>query len=101
VHWDSDFEWYAHEAVGRHVGLTDDEVEGLRVQRFDAFSGDEQVIARTTHLLAAEGDLDDAAYAEALAVLGEPGLFELLTLVGYYAALALQLRVLRVAAPDS
>ena len=28
------------------------------------------------------------------------GLFELLTLVGYYAALALQLRVFRVPAPD-
>jgi len=31
--------------------------------------------------------------------LGPSGLFELLTLVGYYAALALQLRVLRVPAP--
>jgi 4-carboxymuconolactone decarboxylase len=101
VHWDSVFEWYAHEAVGRHVGLTDDELEGLGKQRYDAFAGDEQVIARTTHLLAAEGDLDDEAYAEALAVLGEAGLFELLTLVGYYATLALQLRVLRVPAPGS
>ncbi len=58
-------------------------------------------MARTTHLLATEGDLDDTAYADALAVLGEPGLFELLTLVGYYATLALQLRVLRVSAPGS
>jgi len=99
VHWDSAFEWYAHEAVGRHVGLADDEIEALRAQRRDAFAGDEHVIARTTHLLAVDGDLDDTAYAEALAVLGEPGLFELLTLVGYYAALALQLRVLRVPAP--
>ena len=101
VHWDSEFEWYAHEAVGRHVGLTDDELAALGNQVFEAFSGDEQIIARTAHLLAAEGDLDDEAYAEAIAVLGEPGLFELLTLVGYYAALALQLRVLRVAAPGS
>jgi len=101
LHWESDFEWYAHEAVGRHVGLTDDELTALREQRFEALPGDEQVIARTTHRLAAEGDLDEDAYAEALAVLGEAGLFELLTLVGYYAALALQLRVLRVAAPGS
>jgi 4-carboxymuconolactone decarboxylase len=101
VHWDSAFEWYAHEAVGRHVGLTDDELEALGKRRYDAFSGDEQVVARTTHLLVDEGDLHDEAYAEALAVLGEAGVFELLTLVGYYAALALQLRVLRVAAPGS
>jgi len=32
-------------------------------------------------------------------VMGAVGLFELLTLVGYYATLALQLRVFRVPAP--
>jgi len=31
---------------------------------------------------------------------GAAGVFELLTLVGYYATLALQLRVFRVPAPD-
>jgi 4-carboxymuconolactone decarboxylase len=100
VQWDSAFEWYAHEAVGRHVGLTEGELAAVRTQDWGVFEGDEQVIARTTHLLAAGGDLDDEAYAAALSVLGPNGLFELLTLVGYYAALALQLRVFRVAAPD-
>jgi 4-carboxymuconolactone decarboxylase len=98
--WDSAFEWYAHEAVGRHVGLTDEELAAIRDLRWDAFTGDEQVLARTTRLLAAGGDLDDEAYAAAVAVLGADGLFELLTLVGYYATLALQLRVFRVSAPD-
>ena len=46
------------------------------------------------------GDLDDAEYAEAVGHLGPSGLFELLTLVGYYATLALQLRVFRVPAPE-
>ena len=59
-----------------------------------AWSRDDHAAARTT------GDLDDAAYAEAVEALGEAGLFELLTLVGYYATLALQLRVFRVAAPE-
>ncbi len=94
--WDSAFEWYAHEAVGRQVGITEAELAALREQRYEAFTGVEQVVARTTHLLTVDGDLDDAAYAEAVAALGLPGLFELLTLVGYYAALALQLRVFRV-----
>ena len=99
VHWDSAFEWYAHEAVGRHVGLTDAELADLKEQRYDALPADEALVAETTRLLAADGDLDDRGYAEAIAGLGEDGLFELLTLVGYYATLALQLRVFRVAAP--
>jgi 4-carboxymuconolactone decarboxylase len=100
-HWDSAFEWYAHEAVGRHVGLTDGELAAVRARRYESFAGQEQVVARTAALLAADGDLDDAAYRAAVAALGQGGLFELLTLVGYYATLALQLRVFRVAAPDS
>ncbi len=70
VHWHSDFEWYAHEAVGRHAGLTDDELAALRDRRHDAFDGSERVVARTASRLAADGDLDDAAYAQAVDSLG-------------------------------
>ena len=38
---------------------------------------------------------------QAVEALGLPQLFEVLTLVGYYATLALQLRVFRVAAPEA
>jgi 4-carboxymuconolactone decarboxylase len=99
AHWDSAFEWHAHEAVGRHVGLTDEDLAAVREQRWDAFRDAEGAVVRTTHLLVRDGDLDDDAYALAVQRLGEPGLFEILTLVGYYATLALQLRVFRVAAP--
>jgi 4-carboxymuconolactone decarboxylase len=58
------------------------------------------VVARAAAALAARGDLDDAEYREAAAELGADGLFELLTLVGYYATLALQLRVFRVPSPE-
>src|SRR4051812_10200552 len=82
VHWDSAFEWYAHEAVGRHVGLTDDELAALRQGRYDGLPEPERVVAETTAALAAEGDLDDTAYDAAVAAVGRPGVFELTTLVG-------------------
>ncbi|MEZ0447539.1 carboxymuconolactone decarboxylase family protein [Cellulomonas sp. ICMP 17802] len=100
VHRDSAFEWYAHEAVGRHAGLTDAELQALREHDYDVLtSPSERVVARSTHQLLDSGDLDDEAFAQATDVLGLPQVFELLTLVGYYDTLALQLRVLRVAAP--
>jgi 4-carboxymuconolactone decarboxylase len=101
-HWDCEFEWYAHEAVGRHVGLTDAELKAVRDGDVELFTDDlERAVALTTHRLLAGGDLDDEAYAAAVAVLGLPTVFELTTLVGYYATLALQLRVFRVATPHS
>jgi len=100
AHWRSDFEWYAHEAVARAAGLDDAELAAVRDGRWDALTGREAVVARTVAALAARGDLDDAEYLEAVEVVGTAGLFELLTLVGYYATLALQLRVFRVPALD-
>ena len=60
--------------------------------------GDGLTAAR--HLLDS-GDLDEPAYAALLDALGERGIFELTTLVGYYRTLALQLRVFRVPLPES
>ena len=98
--WRSAFEWHAHEAVARAAGLTDAELTAILEEQPDALAGREAVVARTAAALAARGDLDDAEYREATATLGSDGLFELLTLVGYYATLALQLRVFRVPAPE-
>jgi len=100
AHWRSDFEWYAHEAVGRAAGLGDAELAAVRDGHHAALAGREAVVARTASALLACGDLDDAQYREAVGQVGTEGLFELLTLVGYYGTLALQLRVFRVPAPD-
>jgi 4-carboxymuconolactone decarboxylase len=106
AHWRSDFEQYAHETVARSVGLTDPDLAAIRDGNYAEpdshpfVARREAVVARTAAALVARGDLDDAEYREAVGHLGAAGVFELLTLVGYYATLALQLRVFRVPAPD-
>ena len=84
----------------RAAGLSDTELADVRDGGHGVLTGREAVVARTARALAARGDLDDAEYREAVGQVGAAGLFELLTLVGYYAALALQLRVFRVPAPE-
>ena len=101
AHWRSGFEWYAHEAVARAAGLGDGELAAVHVGSDAPLAGREAVVARTARALLERGDLDDAEYLAAVGHLGPGGLFELLTLVGYYATLALQLRVFRVPAPDA
>lgn len=97
--WDSAFERYAHEAVGRAAGLSEAEIEAIRGGDDEAFQGEERVVAGCVRTLAERGDLDDGQYRAAAELLGVPQLFELTTLVGYYATLALQLRVFRVGVP--
>jgi 4-carboxymuconolactone decarboxylase len=99
--WDSAFERYAHEGVARSKGVSDAELADLRAGAVDAFTDPtELAVARTTLALAARGDLDDEEYEYAVQALGTRVLFELTTLVGYYATLALQLRVFRVSLPE-
>ncbi|MBX6767028.1 MAG: carboxymuconolactone decarboxylase family protein [Actinomadura rubrobrunea] len=98
--WDSAFERHAHEAAGRAAGLTDEELRALRDGDHDVFADErERVVAVTTRTLAVCQDLTDEEYARAVDVLGAGGVFELTAIVGYYATLALQLRVFRVPVP--
>ncbi|MEU4233002.1 carboxymuconolactone decarboxylase family protein [Nonomuraea sp. NPDC026600] len=92
-HWDSAFELRVHEEIGRGLGLTEDELAALRTgAALELADPDEDAVLRVTRALVTRADLDDSEYAE----LGESVVFELTTLVGYYATLALQLRVFRV-----
>jgi 4-carboxymuconolactone decarboxylase len=88
-HWGSAFELHAHEAVGRAVGLTEDELAVLRTG-----DPDEDAVTDLCRALVA-GDISDDQWAAAREHLDEAAIFELTTLVGYYGTLALQLRAFR------
>jgi alkylhydroperoxidase family enzyme len=99
-HRDSAFEVYAHEKAGRAAGLTDAEIEGLASRTPPEFESEqERAVFQTTLALLDRQTLDDEEYAAGVAALGERGLFELVSLVGYYDMIATQLAVFAVHPP--
>jgi 4-carboxymuconolactone decarboxylase len=100
AHWNSAFERFAHEPIGRAAGLSTAEIEALRSGGMPELA-DEAERAALGFVLALlrDGDVDDMTYASAVSAIGNRAAFELTTLVGYYATLALQLRVFRVGIP--
>ena len=98
--WDSQYERSSHEPIGREAGLTGPEIEALRAGADPGFPDEQErvaySVARSLVGIGVPADLGDEQYAAAVAVLGEQALVELSTLVGYYATLALQLRIFRV-----
>ncbi|TWF80584.1 4-carboxymuconolactone decarboxylase [Pseudonocardia hierapolitana] len=99
-HRESPFELYAHRKAGRAAGLTDTEIEGLATRTPPTFRSDEErTVFTTTLAILDHQNLDDAEYAAATATLGERGLFELVTLVGYYDQVATQLAIFGVEPP--
>jgi 4-carboxymuconolactone decarboxylase len=101
--WDSAYERASHEPIGREAGLTDEEIEALRGGADPRFPDKQEQAAYSVvrALTGPAADLDDEEYGAAVAILGERALVELSTLVGYYATLALQMRIFRVPAPAS
>ncbi len=101
AHTECAFEQLAHEAAGRRAGLTDADLAAIRAgQEPDLADPAERALVRAAWTLARTGDLTDEQYPAAEAELGQAGLFELTTIVGYYRTLALQLRVFRVETPQ-
>jgi 4-carboxymuconolactone decarboxylase len=99
-HRDSGFEIYAHRRAGRAAGLGEDEIEGLATRSAPAFRSEEEcAVFGATVALLDRRTLDDGEYAEAVGVLGERKLFELVSLVGYYDLVATQLAVFGVEPP--
>jgi AhpD family alkylhydroperoxidase len=97
---DCQYELFAHEWMGRAAGLTDGQLATLRAGGVPAdLPPDEAVAVRSAQSMMREGQLPDVLYEEAVRDLGERRLYELVLCVGYYAQLALQLRVFRVDAP--
>jgi 4-carboxymuconolactone decarboxylase len=96
AHWDSEFERGSHEPIGRAAGLTEAELQAIREGRRPALQDPREVACWEVTRALVEGDLDDETWAACVPPLDQETVFELSTLVGYYATLALQLRVFRV-----
>lgn len=96
AHWDSAFEREAHEGAGRAAGLSAQDLDEIRAGSSpDLGDACERVCADLVRAML-RGDVDDDTWTAATQLVGLGTVFELSTLVGYYATLALQLRVFRV-----
>ena len=96
----SDFEWWAHERVGRRVGLSDDELASIRAgaARFD--DRIDQITFDVCEAVLETGEVGNELYTRAVDVHGESGLFEVVALIGYYEALARIMKVFEVGVPS-
>lgn len=95
----SEFEWYAHEAIGRAVGLSEDELTALSEGRFTSTDPIEESVARFTDQVLVDVQLTVEDYEKFESSLGAPQMIEIITLVGYYRTLAALMRVFEVGAP--
>ncbi|MFT7476458.1 MAG: 4-carboxymuconolactone decarboxylase [Verrucomicrobiales bacterium] len=101
THHDSEFERWAHESIALRVGLSDEQVAALRAGTRPEFDSDElTVVYNLCAATVAGGLVDDLTYRQASDTLGNEGVVELITVLGYYGLLAQLMNVFEVGLPE-
>jgi 4-carboxymuconolactone decarboxylase len=90
AHWRAQFEWWAHERLARQAGLSEAVIAAIKRGERPVL---EDASEATAYSVASEmyrtQRLSDATYARAVEHFGQAGVFELLSLIGYYTLVSL------------
>jgi 4-carboxymuconolactone decarboxylase len=100
AHWQANFEWWAHARLASRFEVADEVIEAIGRGEQPVFPrDDERVVHRFSRQLLDNCRADDEAYAAARELLGDAGVVELVSLIGYYCMIALILNAFRVPIP--
>lgn len=80
----SDYEFGQHTVIGKHVGLTDDEITRLASDRLDGWSADDAALVAMSDELCRDDVVSDATWAQLTHRWSEEQLLELVVLAGFY-----------------
>ena len=98
--WKAQYEWWAHERIARSEGLDDRIIESVKAETAPELSNPtEMVVYNFARELLDQHRVSDHLYDEAVELLGEAGVTELVILLGYYTLVSMTLNVFEVPVP--
>ncbi len=100
--WDAGYELYAHTAEARTVGLDDEVIAALAAGEIpDALSETQQAAVRCARQLTCGRRIEEPTYQAATNALGEPGMVDLVLLIGYYQTVCGLLNAFEIPVPSA
>ncbi|ERF80518.1 carboxymuconolactone decarboxylase family protein [Bradyrhizobium viridifuturi] len=99
-HWTAHYEWYAHKRLALKGGLDPKIIEDIRVRRTPTFDDPKaRMIYDVAKALHEGHGLPKALYDEAIEVLSQRGLVEVIGLCGYYTMVSMTLNTFEFQLP--
>jgi 4-carboxymuconolactone decarboxylase len=99
--WGAQFMWFAHVNHASHEGISPEVIEAIRLGRKPTLTKeDEQVVYEVAAELNDKRSLSDAAFGKARKVLGDEGVRELITHIGFYTSVAITVSALKIVPPE-
>lgn len=101
AHFRSEFEFWIHSQIAVSEGMAGAVVEAIASGQVSPEVGGAEIsiVNEMARAMLADGTIHDDLYARSLAALGESGLMEVVSLVGYYTMVSLTLNVFEVPLP--
>jgi 4-carboxymuconolactone decarboxylase len=100
--WKSEFEWYAHAAMARDNGISNEVIAAIGSGAEPTFETDEDaVMYNVARQLAETGRLDNETYGCAERIVGRRGLVEVIALCGFYTLISFLLNGFEVSVPPA
>lgn len=101
-HWTSHHEWTAHKKLALQAGLDSAIIGAIADHRTPHFNdASEQSVYEISQELLSSGQLSPSNYDAGLQGLGERGLVELVSILGYYCLVSLTLNCFEIGLPGS
>ena len=98
--WEAAYEWWAHERIGKAVGLDEDIIAAVKEDRKPLFeNSDQEIVYDFSRELIRTRNVSDSLYHRAIERLGETKVVELVILVGYYTLISMTMNVFKVPLP--
>jgi 4-carboxymuconolactone decarboxylase len=100
-HWTSHYEWYAHKRLALAGGMAPDIIDAIRDRRTPTFDDPKgQMIYDVSKSLHEGHGVSRALYDEAVQVLTERGIVEIIGLCGYYTMVSMTLNTFEFDLPE-
>jgi len=99
--WEAKYEWWAHEKIGKTVGLGEEIIASIKEGKKPLFNNsDQEVVYDFTRELIKTRNISDDLYHRAIERLGETMVVELVILIGYYTLISMTMNVFKVPLPE-
>lgn len=100
-HWNAQFEWYAHAPLAEKAGISAANVEAIRTRGEPAFDkADEAIVYRFAKEMYETRTVAQDTYDEAVRVLGDGRVVDLVGVCGYYCLVSMTLNIFEMPLPD-
>ena len=100
AYWRSGFEWAIHCPIALKAGLTQEQVDAIRLGQRPRFDDEEtRIIYDVAHTLHRKKRIDPALYNEAVETFGVVAVVDLIGILGYYTLISMTINAFEVPVP--